>query len=506
MNPSFNLIDQPWIPCVTHEGELAELSLRDLFQAAPRLRAIHCETPLMNASIMPVLLAILHRVFGPGNVRQWEQLWTEGHFSSDALDAYFEQWYERFDLFHPRRPFYQTRDSRCQNKSILDLAVVQSEGDILFNHQTPDTKPYFTPNEAARALLVAHYFRSGGGRSGDKTPYFVDSIFKSGVIFFAQGKNLFETLMFNLMPYPSESFSGFRQLPDDKPVWEKDEPGHPQIAQMHVLPPKGYLDYLTWETNHIWLFPEQMEHATVVREIQIVPAAKPIETLLSPQKRYIRKSKEGETSWSFLYFNKERALWRDYYSLLPNDSTDGIRPPLVVLWLARLNLGHDYPLRLQAVGMSSNQAKINFYRQEELPLPPELLDGSHQLVVAEAINNADVTAEKLRSAVNILADNVLMRGGSGKPDSSNRTNLTKQWDSLSLYWAELEPHFWTFVTGLVAGNPAAEDQWSSALVRSARTALSQSEKMAGDSPWALKGGVAARWYLNTELKKLFQPQ
>ena len=63
MSHSFNLIDQPWIACITDEGKFAEVSLRGLLARAHELREISCETPIISASILP--LAILHRVFGP---------------------------------------------------------------------------------------------------------------------------------------------------------------------------------------------------------------------------------------------------------------------------------------------------------------------------------------------------------------------------------------------------------------------------------------------------------
>ena len=68
MTFSFNLIEHPWIPVVYLDGTADEVGLRKLLQEAQHLRASACETPLMNAAVMPVILAILHRVFGPGRL------------------------------------------------------------------------------------------------------------------------------------------------------------------------------------------------------------------------------------------------------------------------------------------------------------------------------------------------------------------------------------------------------------------------------------------------------
>lgn len=507
MTATFNLIDQPWIQSLTTDGELVELGLRDLLRDSHRLSAIHCETPIVSASILPVTLAILHRVFGPRNENEWWALWNQGSFPADALETYFDQWYERFDLFHPERPFYQVRDPRREPQPINELAIVPTKGDILFNHQTPETRPYLTASEAARALLTAHYFRSGGGRSGQETPYFVDAPFKSGVIFFAWGRNLFETLMLNLIKHPAdEQLTGIKPTQDDKPIWEKDNPAHPKTKALNIIPPKGYLDYLTWMTNHIWLVPEQADGQLVVREVQIVPAAKMDEKLLIPHKRYMlkEKSEPDSPSWSFLYFRSERALWRDFHTLLPHPDQNGVQPPHVVKWLGSyVEIDRDYPLRLLATGMLSEQANSIFYRQELLPLPYALLRrGGLVQRVENAVRQADEVAERLRSALNTLADNVLQRGVDGKPDSSTRSKLIQQWGALDLYWDALEPPFWGFIDTLEHDQEEAIRMWKNALTAAAREALSRAERMAGDTPWALKGGVTARRYLNFHLRNL----
>ncbi len=505
MQYAFNLIDQPWIPALDFEGRLRELALRELLADAHQLRAIHAETPIASAAIMPMTLALLHRVFGPASTVDWWRLWDAGQFHMAKLDDYFTRWYARFDLFHPERPFYQVRDTRVKPKPVIELSTVQSKGDILFNHDTEDTKAPLTPAEAARELLAAHLFRSGGGKSGQKSPYFVDGLLRSGVIFFAQGRNLFETLMLNLLPYPSETY--FPTTPDDKPVWEKDDPAHQQLKERQELPVAGYLDYLTWQTNHIYLFPEELDGQVVVRQFQIVPVAKPMESILCPMKRYVKKSKEDvEEGWSFLYFNEEKALWRDYHTMLPRDDTNAIRPPLVVSWLAQLQRRIDlgYPITLLATGVLADQAKTVFYRHEQVPLPQKLLNNDEgRAIVERAIAFADNVADSLKGAVNALADSVLQRGADGKPDSTTRGNLVKQWDVLGVYWAQLEAPFWELVDAVAQGSQPLDD-WIDKLEQAAFTALDRAAAMSGDAPWVLEGEVKARRILRGSLNKKFE--
>jgi len=146
------------------------------------------------------------------------------------------------------------------------LAEAIKHSPTLFNHKTPDLMPYLTASESARTLLAAHYFRVGGGISGKDTPNFVNGIWTNSVIFFAEGRSLFETLTLNLLRYPDEGLTGIPQSSDDKPIWERDTPRYELIKQIHKVTPSGYLDYLTWQTNNISLIPDNSQSGIIVKE------------------------------------------------------------------------------------------------------------------------------------------------------------------------------------------------------------------------------------------------
>ncbi len=403
MSLSFNLLEEAWLPCITVDGEFVEVSLRGLFARAPGLREISCATAIQSAAVMPLALAILHRVFGPEGMGEWHTLWQAGAFDMARLDAYFEQWRDRFDLFHPERPFYQVSDDRVKRKSILYLAEKIQNTHTLFNHTTEAQAPNLTPAQAARRLLQAQAFRLRGGRSGAKTPYDVDSIYSRGVLFFAQGSNLFQTLMLNLVRYPDERI--LSTPAKDKPFWERDDPWQgrkPGASKATVLTPSGYLDYLTWQTNHVELFYDSSDGVVKISDITIVPVSKLAEGVRSPQKQHEKREKKGEISYSPLRFREDRALWRNYHSLLPQ--SDGkSQPPAVIDWLSNLTLEHlpeDFPVRLLATGMLADEAKPIFYRRELMPLPLELLrNADYVRNIGEAIQKAEACADKLRNAL-----------------------------------------------------------------------------------------------------------
>src|SRR5450756_512742 len=86
--PRFNLIDEPWIPCLTREGEYRELGLRETLVGAADLREVVDPSPLVTVALHRLLLAVLHRVFGPKDREAWAALWRAECFDAAKLDEY----------------------------------------------------------------------------------------------------------------------------------------------------------------------------------------------------------------------------------------------------------------------------------------------------------------------------------------------------------------------------------------------------------------------------------
>ncbi len=502
MTPSFNLVDESWIPCISADGGFEEVSLRGLLARAHELREISCESATRSAAILPLTLALLHRVFGPAGMKAWGALWQAGEFDMNRLDVYFEQCRERFDLFHPEYPFFQARENRVEAKPLIHLVHPMGNTGTLFTHENDDRGTSVSAAEAARRLLAARLFRTAGlGPSINRRRIsFKDNTYARGVIFWLSGSSVFEMLMLNLLEYPDEQTMPVTD--EDAPAWEMDDPFRVRNV------PNGYLDYLTWSNNRIRLIPQGNGEDLAVCEAIVEPALNLDAEVRSPQKRYIQREKKGEITYTFLYFNSDKALWRDYNSLLKRDG-DKVRPPAVVEWLADLKasgyLENNHTIQLMATGMLADQAKPIFYRQEIMPLPLKLLrndDLEHK--ISSALKRAEDVADKLRNALNILATEVLQRGAAGKPDNSVRNSLVKQWRSRERYWTALEPQFWRFIDELVVDDEKASESWAEKLRTAALDALRHAATLAGDSPWALKGGVEAERYLRRQLNELLK--
>ena len=87
----------------------AEFGLRDVLVQAHELRGLGGESPLVTAALHRLLLAILHRVFGPEGYDAWYALWQAGRFDPVALDEYLHSGMNDSTCFIPRGPSTRPR-------------------------------------------------------------------------------------------------------------------------------------------------------------------------------------------------------------------------------------------------------------------------------------------------------------------------------------------------------------------------------------------------------------
>lgn len=491
---TYVLTQEPWIPCLDRSGRQQMLGLRDVLVYAHELKTLIGETPLHDAAMLLPLLAILHRLFGPKDERAWRALFDRQLFPEMEIDAYLTQWRDRFDLFHPTRPFYQAADDRVERKSLIHLIHSIGNTGALFTHADEQQGVSFSPAQSARALLVAQAFRTAG-LSGLKNEGFTDGILTRGALFFADSDTLFEALMLNLVAYPESSY--FRTLAHDAPAWEQTGEDDEHFT------PYGYLDYLTWQSARILLFPQWEGKEIVVREMTIAPGLRQPEELRSPLKAY----KPGKERPMRVDFSEHRALWRDYETLYAFDD-DQRQPPVVVQWLhalvsqGRLALEQAYQLR--TLGLLADQAKPVFYRDQAMPIPEQFLkDGMYFTSIQNALDNAENVAAALSRTLRTFATYLLQRGGERQPDKTDIGNLTGHWHVLPSYWVRIEPHFWGFIEALQVDRQIATETWQEILKLEARSLLEETISSVGPASGNERGAVRAAHDLNIALVAIF---
>ena len=261
---SFNLIDEKWILVIDNDGDIKEISLKELFSNAEDYKDLAGEMKTQDFAVLRILLAILQTVFSRFDAngspyeyleldekyrqledideddikdykkdlkKTWKTLWQAGHFP-DIVNAYLEKWHDRFFLFDDKYPFMQVTEDiirdNTKNKKGTDISIkninrtiTESNNKIsLFAGKDASSKNLTTEAEIARWLITYHGYTG----TGDKTKFtdiddkFTPSkgwLYDIGGIYFT-GNNLFETLMINLILVHPANFNSNKQ----KPAWE----------------------------------------------------------------------------------------------------------------------------------------------------------------------------------------------------------------------------------------------------------------------------------------------
>lgn len=372
----YSLWDSPWIPGLDLSGQPRKLSLRDALVQADQLREVFDPSPLIVGAVSRLLHAVLYRVFSPWNQKDWEGLWKSGKFCSRQLDEYGNIYANRFDLLNPERPFYQVpKEEGVKEHPISALALEAASGNnpTLFDHGKIEGQDWM-PLDRAACYLVAHQsFAVGGGVS--KPFNRMDSTLTKGILVHAAGRNLFESLLLNLIPLVYWE----RYVPsphgNDCPFWEIDDPPEPERKGTI---PRGPLHYLTWQSRRIYLCVDETKSNVVGCQIQQRYALPRTGEKIDPYKPYIKSDKEG---WQPLKLDRERAVWRHSHVLLQRGQKiegQGVSAPFLsewlsqVQWLFRKKNNLPQIIDLNIAGLTTHPrraAKIELWRREHLPIP-----------------------------------------------------------------------------------------------------------------------------------------
>lgn len=276
METEFNLLDEKWIRVRRKNCTVDELSLIDTLLHAHEYKGLAGELPTQDVAILRLLLAILHTVFyyyapdgeeeildDPDDVLdRWETIWNAGRFPEEPIRNYLDKWYDRFWLFHPERPFYQTDAAKVGTQygaSKLNGAISESSNKVrLFANCSGSYKDELTYAEAARWLIHLNSFDDasvkpykGDGKKGDKEEKLkpgVGWLGKLGLIM-ASGNTLFETLMYNFIILNPQS--NFDVWDYEKPVWEL--PNLKIKERNKIVPPGALSELYTLQSRRIYL-------------------------------------------------------------------------------------------------------------------------------------------------------------------------------------------------------------------------------------------------------------
>ena len=517
MTYSFNLIDRPWIPCTMPDGNHTELSLRETLLQAHEIREIFDQSPLVTAALHRLLLAILHRNFGPASQSEWQTLWHAKRFDSARLNSYFSEWHSRFDLFDARRPFYQVAELEDESEKpkntrkvkeveVNDLLPELARGNTstLFDHTLDKGSPSLSPPEAARKILALQSYKLGG-LSGLASNY-VDAPIARAVCFLVGGETLFETLVLNMVQYHGDD--PIPIVGNDLPVWEQDETATSDM-------PCGYLDYLTWQTLSVLLLPAWTSAPGEGIEIPQARIGLGREfvrrEIFDPGCAYKKnpKAKPNQDPWPFQRYRQDRSLWRDSAPLFRLTDEDK-RPPSALKWMSELVkrrvLDRRKSYRLIAYGQCPDQASILFWRLEHLPLPAQYLTDEDLVEALEiALKKTETVADRLKWAMETLAKYALYplkaTEDLAKAQKSEVNRFVDHLRATEAYWSALEIPFLDFMRRLPDDPDAVLEDWNEIVRRAAFRAFNEATNDLDQSARVLRAIAEGQRHLDQSIHK-----
>lgn len=525
----FNLIDEPWIPCVMlKNNEFKELGLFDTLSRAHEIKEITDNSPLVVVSLHRLLLAILHRNFGPESFDAWKELWKRGQWDAEKLKSYFNEWQDRFFLFDNDRPFYQYREITKAGGQGADYAPVQilmqekvaGNNATLFDHSFDAISQDTSFAIAARYLVTRQAYSIALGKS---YPFYLsDSGLVRGFSVLAFGDNLFQTLALNGLvsrrdkPMPIEEDENGKSL--DKPYWERDEAdratesdfveitekGKRKRTQRSQIP-LGYLDYLTWQSRQIRFVSEgeQIRHCQIQQNFKLGG-----EDLFDPFKAYSASPNEG---WKVRNLNPFKALWRNSDTLfqqfdnVPGRAGKFYRRPLVFNHLAQVSAairsGEICGRPLYAFGVFGittefgKAASVIYWADERLPLHLGLLNDSELLSkLSYSLNFAEDNGRILKKALWRFAYEILPNVA-GKDRRQKALERAESLPSAAAYWSALETPFQILLANLQNDDEVAIRRWFEQVVKTADDAFEVTAlSLSGSASEQRAISIAKRWY------------
>jgi len=466
----YNLVDEKWIPCVMPDGRTEDFGLQEVLVRSDEIKELLDPSPLVTVSLHRLLLAILHRNFGPSSLSRWQELWNKGKWDESILKSYFSTWRRRFYLFDDERPFYQCMElNGAEKHPVVHLALEFASGNnaTLFDHNNYDSFVPVPPSIAVRYVITTQAFAIGFGKSAPF--YFSDSPLIRGFTTMILGNSLFETLALNLVTYNDER--PFPRSSDDLPVWEQK---NLTVPNKEGSPIRGYVDYLTWQSRRIHLF---IDDQMSVRSCQIQQNLKlPNQMYHDPFKSFRKDKEKGLLPRGI---NPEKAVWRDSHVLLQTSDMDYKRPELFN-WLARIDearragaIQAEPAYKVMITGLATDTGKaasVLLWRHERLPLPLQYLQDENLVSkLKEALELAEDTGRLLGSGfiekeiadkkgkwktipvpspLRVLASELLPKDQSGRTDPDAAKTLAESLSPKRPYWAALGIAFNRFMIDL----------------------------------------------------------
>ena len=492
----FNLIDEAWIPVRKHDGDRVELGIRDTLLKAKEIAVIEDPSPLVTAALHRFLLAALYRALeGPTDIDQ-AKAWFKAGLPADKIDAYLERWRDRFWLFDEDYPFFQIPDFEPKTWRAWTVLATEHNADnakVLFDHvdvTRPDAVP---PAAAARWLLATQTFALGGGNS--EFQYTSSAPSATAVMVLPLGQHLEDTLLLNLVPQNRAASAA------DLPVWEREPDSLASLKAGAERGIAGYADRYTWRTRAIRLRREPDGKVSTLAFASGVENAS--KDGIDPMLGYCIDDKKGKLPIQF----RERGLWRDFDSLLPDDAK--LAPGVIehATALTRFDRAR-FPHSVMVLGQANSKAKIDFWRMERFALPEAVQsDKGIREDIRQILSIVDDVGRYLRASLWTFHKSFVTHGGRDltkretaalKKTVTNSPALHGLWSTLEAAFHDVLRHYTT-----KSDPDAIRLAWLKTVRSTLRDAWQRhAASVATSDAWAIRALVRAEAHVNKQVGAL----
>ncbi|MDF1614961.1 type I-E CRISPR-associated protein Cse1/CasA [Desulfurivibrio dismutans] len=489
----FNLIDEQWIPVRYPDGLRGELGIRDTLLRAAEIESIEDPSPLVVAALHRFLLAVLYRALeGPTDIDQAKALFRSG-LPGEIIAAYLEKWRNRFWLFDENYPFGQIPTFTPKIWRAWTVLAAEHNADnakVLFDHIDVTASGTISEAAATRWLLATQTFSVSCGKSELSHTGTAPSATAAMVL--PRGHNLQDTLLLALV------WQNREVLAQDLPLWER-EPESVETLQKGVgRLASGLADRYTWRIRAIRF---AGNGAGIDKLAFASGVGNTLSDQLDPMLAYRKDEKKGLLPIQF----KERGIWRDFDSLLPDGSKQA---PRVIEHAAELGkmIPERFPQSVMVVGQANNKAKIEFWRLERFALPKALVgDRLVREEIRQLLADAEDTQKALWLACRTYAGSLMSRG-EREPTTKDINGFIDQIPSTPWYWSSLEARFHEVLREYNIERDSEEIRcsWLKVIRDTLRNAWgkhSASVSVGGDA-WAIRALVKAERHIARKMKEL----
>lgn len=460
----FNLLDEKWILVRKSDCTVDELSLTDALLKSHEYVELAGELPTQNVSILRLMLAVLHTVFSRYSPQgepaplydsddaeyRWKELWNAGRLPEKPIRDYLASVHDRFWLFHPERPFYQTEAAKIGTEytaSKLNGAVSESGNKIrLFCGCTGVQKSELSYSEAARWLLyVNNYDDTSSKPKGKNLPSpGAGWLGKLGLITI-RGNNLFETLVYNLILLNHKR--NFSEVwGPECPAWEPDVPNTAERAEIPM--PDNLSELYTLQSRRLWLNRDDNEKV-IGYNLLGGDFFEKVDAFIEPMTVWskVKGNERAGEKFQPRRHDSSVQMWREFSYAF--ETAEGSHIPGVVLWTKYIKQMLPESRKLISFSIASVQYGdkdffVNDVFSDSLTFHTDLLTeiGEHwRAKITEEIEKCEKSAEALRD----LARDIELAAGSSKDTVLKRAVVARACEQ---YYYEIDLPFRNWLEGI----------------------------------------------------------